>query len=367
MLLNQIEKAEDLQNIDKWELLQDVKKISLKELPFNFRRARKETPRRVTRSIKDDYCRVQSIIGKYSRFIKVRPKLQGMEPDELMVSWKAFKRRLYRLSPLTTRELTFTINLLFHELLEVMKAGYSIKVPRFGTFYAEHSTSLVKRKYNPRTGSVKVYNKPSDWMILHTVEPKFFPDMYSRHVLAKREHMRTPYRNYVNTTLVGTVAYWEKTRAMFLRRRQMLRSQQIDLMGFADNVLQKCRKEPVLKGKKLHLESAKISGTFLPADYVHDMYKEVQAEDESGDVELRTVRPNVQFLNELKKETVRSIFSHTRIKKRDMDILEKEGRLHEVFGDNEEALQEYLVKREEQRRREEALLRAERGEENSED
>lgn len=344
---DELEKPEDLRNVASWPLLQDVRKVALENLPYNFRRARKDSARRVTRSLKDDYCYIQSVIGKYTRVMKVRPQFaNGIGPEDMMVSWQAFRRRLYRLSPLTTAEMRFTLALLFHELLEVLRAGYSVRVPDFGIFYAEHTTSLVKRKYNPRTRGVTVYNKPSDWLMVHTTVPKYFPDMYAKHVLAKKEHMRRPYRNYTGTSVAGTLTFWEKTQAKFLHKRQVLRAQQIDLMGYADSVLQKKYKYNTLKAKRLWFKSSRPDGRMYNAvDYTTQAYKDIRAVSEEQDVELPLIKPNVPFLKELKKEAIRSIYSYTRIKDRDMDILEATGRLGEVFGDNEEGLNDYLKRR----------------------
>lgn len=360
-LIDTIEKPENLQKIGQWELF-SKKRINQLELPFDFRKPKKSNPWRVSHSVKDDYCGIPGLVGQYLRQMKLRPQLVRNGQNSMIVDWAAFKRRLYRLSPLTVREVTFFINLMFHEILEIIKAGYGVKVPHFGTFYAEHTTSLVKRKWVPSTGELKIYNKPSDWKIIHNVKPKYFPDSYSVHVLAKREHMRYAHRKHTKDGHFGSTDYWDRTRRLFLQRRAVLRSQQMDLIGFGDDVLQKVTKGPVMEGKRLavhgltrqsckvhpekrlrRIRDARDAGVELLTFTPHERIKEVDEWlKDVPDVELPTVTPDIRMLADIKRRALRSIATFTKIKRKDLEILEEEGRLEEAFGDNKEALKKYL-------------------------
>ena len=153
-----------------------------------------------------------------TRHKTLKPKLHQTSKEVKFLSYKDLRDKVSKHFPWPKAETTRLLNCLFHEILTGLKDGYAVRVPYFGTFYTRLRLIRTPGTPNPQTGYTidggggsRVYPRTSIY---------FTPDMYTRHVVAKREEFKDSELTYKNN--YGTTFYWDKTLKAFEKRKGML-------------------------------------------------------------------------------------------------------------------------------------------------
>lgn len=137
-------------------------------------------------------------------------------------------RRLTKYFSLPQKELIRFSNCLFHEILSVLREGYSIGIPYFGTFYGNYFTT--KHFFN--IGLNQYNNNPK---IVQRCYPAFWPTPYAVAVCSPKNAYYRPLRFLSKQTRNIPKAWglmdWHKAQQRYVHRSLMCRDNPYTLSG----------------------------------------------------------------------------------------------------------------------------------------